>query len=73
MVKKIKFIGVLYVHVTLHKSWVSHDFSFLLMAVNTSICIVVRGGVMSSRNVSRSQMNPFMFLLDALRLLGDNT
>ena len=36
------------------------------MAINTSLCMEVRGVVISLENISRSQIDPFVFLLDAL-------
>jgi hypothetical protein len=42
------------------------QFFFFLMAINTSLCMEVRGVVISLENISRSQIDPFVFLLDAL-------
>jgi hypothetical protein len=65
-----KLVGVSCVHITLYKMWVSHNFP-PLMTTNTLTHVVVRGVVLNSRYISQLQMDPLVFLLDALRLIGD--
>jgi hypothetical protein len=48
-----------------------HKNSFPLIEANTSTLMVVKGVVMSLEKMSRSQLNHLVFLLDALRLLGN--
>jgi hypothetical protein len=48
-----------------------HKNSFFLIKANTSILMVVKGVVMSLKKMSRSQLDHLVFLLDALRLLGN--
>jgi len=48
-----------------------HKNSFPLIEANTSTLMVVKGVVMSLEKMSQSQLNHLVFLLDALRLLGN--
>lgn len=69
MVKKIKFIGFFCLCHSMKDRYYKNSFS--LIEVNTSTLVVVKCVVMTLEKMSQSQLDHLVFLLDTLRLLGN--